>query len=441
MYGVQCPLRLYMHKFKPELRNPEDDEQQAIFVSGTKVGILAQGFIPGGIDASPPDTFSYHISVAKTKELIEQGQDIIYEAAFNFDGILCAVDILAKIKGKWYAYEVKSTLDPKEPHKMDASLQYYVLKNSGVDLKDFYILNLNREYVRRGPLNVKELFKPTSVLSEVLENQKNIEKKAEELKNLVRNKLEPIVEIGDHCDNPYPCDFSMHCRKDVPEEIDTTVYPKIVERDAINEFLDSIEYPLYFLDFETVMHAVPPYDESRPMQHLPFQYSLHCIKKRGAEPEHKEFLGNGIDDPREELLKQLTSDLGKKGTILAWYLPFERGKLNDMARDFPKYAKAIAAILERTNDLYIPFKKKMFRLPEFKNSSSIKDVLPVLVPELSYKNLEIQEGGTASATYGTIGEQPKKEQERLRKALLEYCHLDTMAMVKIYYKLESIIKS
>jgi len=439
MYGVQCPLRLYLHKFKPELRNPEDEAQKAIFATGTNVGQIAQGFIPGGIDVSPPDTYSFHISVAKTKELIAQGQKLIYEAAFNYDGVLCAVDILANIDGKWRVYEVKSTLDPKPPHKMDAALQYYVLKNCGIDIHDFYILNLNREYIRRGALDLSQLFKPTSVLDYVLENQTNIEKKAEELKNLVRNKLEPVAEVGDHCEDPYPCDFSGHCWKNVPEEVDDTVYPKIVDKDAINEFLNSIEYPLYFLDFETVMHAIPEFDESRPMQQLPFQYSLHIIRKEGAKPEHREYLGNGVDDPRANLLKQLVADLGKKGTILAWYLPFEKGKLENLARDFPQYANDIDAILERTNDLYIPFKKKMYRLPEFKGSSSIKDVLPVLVPELSYKDLVIQKGGTASTTYGELSKQTPEEQERIKKALLDYCHLDTLAMVRIFEKLKEVL--
>lgn len=435
MYGVQCPLRLYLHKFKPELRNPEEEDQKAIFAMGTSVGQLAQNYIPGGIDVSPPDTYSYHISVERTQELIKQGQKVIYEAAFNFDGVLCAVDILANIKGNWYAYEVKATLDPKNQHIMDASLQYYVLTNCGINLKDFFILNLNREYVRRGELDVQQLFKPTSVIVQILENQPFIIEKAEELKELVRNKKEPIVQVGDQCEDPYPCDFTEHCWKNIEEEIEEKAYPKIINKDAISEFLNSLDYPLHFLDFETVMHAIPPFDESRPMQHLPFQYSLHIISEKGSEPLHKEFLGNGIDDPREELLEQLINDLGEKGTVLAWYLPFENSRFKDMARDFPKYAKQIEAIQKRTNDLYIPFKKKMYRLPEFKGSSSIKDVLPVLVPELSYKNLEIQEGGTASSTYASFGERTPEEQEGLRKALLEYCHLDTLAMVRIFEKL------
>jgi hypothetical protein len=186
------------------------------------------------------------------------------------------------------------------------------------------------------------------------------------------------------------------------------------------------------------MHAVPPFNDSRPFQHIPFQYSLHVIREKGGPLEHYAFLGDGINDPREDLLKQMIHELGDKGTVLAWYLPFEAGRLREMMMDFPSYAKQIDAILKRTEDLYIPFKKRMFRLPAFKNSSSIKDVLPVLVPELSYKDLEIQEGGAASITYATLAEQPKKEQERLRKALLEYCHLDTLAMVEIFNKLRQL---
>lgn len=437
MYGVQCPLRLYLHKFKPELKNPVDEEQQAIFTTGTNVGILAQGVFPGGVDVTPPDTFSYHISVAKTKELIAAGQKIIYEAAFNFDGIMCAIDILVNKKGKWYAYEVKSVNNLKDQHIMDAALQYYVLTNAGVPIEDFFIMHFDREYVKRGEIDVQRLFASTSVLDGVLEYQEFIASKSTELKTMLSKKEQPLIEPSDHCFKPYECDFTLHCRKNMVEEKDD--YGKLsINKKAIKDFINQFEYPLYFFDFETVGHAVPIYDESRPYQAVPFQYSLHIKKNKKAEPEHLAFLGDGMNDPREALINELLNHLKDKGTILVWYKPFEMGKIRDLARDFPKYEKQLNDLLERVIDLMEPFKKGYYSHPEFEGSASIKNVLPVLIPELSYGDLEVQDGMAASITYANLKDKNTVEKEKTRQALLAYCHLDTLAMVKI---LEKLIKS
>lgn len=437
MYGVQCPLRLYLHKFKPELRNPPDEGQEAIFSVGTEVGLLAQQVFPGGIDVSPPDPYSYPISAERTQEAIKSGVMVIYEATFYFDGIMCAVDILVNKKGKWYAYEVKSVNSIKNQHSLDASLQYYVITNSGLSIEDFSIMHFDKEYVKRGEIEVNKLFKSTSVLEEIIENQEFIESKSSELKEMLSKKVIPIIEPGDHCSKPYECDFTNHCWKNVVEE--KVDYGKVsINKKGIKEFLNELEYPLHFFDFETVGYAVPVYDESRPYQAVPFQYSLHIQKEKGAELEHMYFLGDGINDPREALFKEMLKHVNVKGSILVWYKPFETGKLKDLARDYPKYTTQINSILERIVDLMEPFKQGHYSHPEFEGSASIKKVMPVLIPELSYGDLEIQDGMTASTTYGSIKDLPPKEQEKIRQALLDYCHLDTLAMVKIFEKLTNI---
>lgn len=437
MYGCQCPLRLYMHKFKPELRNPEDDEQQNVFATGTNIGLLAQGIFPGGVNAEPPDSFSYHLSVAKTQQLIKKGVKIIYEAAFNYDGIMCAIDILVNDKGKWYAYEVKNSTKPKAPHLMDASLQYFVITKSGLALKDFFITNLNNAYIKRGKIDVKQLFKHTSVLEQILKNQPFIEKKAAELKTMLATKREPIVEPGDHCFTPYDCDFTEHCWKDVKEE--KVDYGQLeIDKTAIKEFINEFKYPLFYFDFETVAHPVPVYDESRPYQQVPFQYSLHVQRKMDSELEHLAFLGDGENDPREALIKDLLKHLKTRGTILVWYKPFETTRLKELARDFPEYEDELNSLQNRIMDLMVPFKNGYYSHPDFEGSASIKNVLPVLVPELSYGDLDVQNGLAASAMYGSIKNESAEIQQQQREALLAYCHLDTLAMVKILKKLKVI---
>ncbi len=436
-YGVQCPKRLYFHKFRPELRNPEDESQQAIFSSGTNVGLLAQGLFPGGVNAEPPDAFSYHLSVAKTKQFIEEGAKIIYEACFKYEGVLCAIDILVKNDNKWCAYEVKNTTKVKEPHIMDAALQYHVITNSGIQLEDVFIVHLNNKYVRRGEINVQELFTKSSIHEQVKEQQKFIESKIIELKKVVADKIEPVVEVGRHCDNPYPCDFTDYCWKNVAVEERKSSREEYINKEYLSEFIGGLQYPLFYLDFESVIFAVPEIQESRPYQQIPTQYSLHIQTTKDSELLHADFLGDGLTDPREVLIKELLASLGNEGSIIVWNQTFEISRLKELARDFPQYEKQIFDVIERVVDLMVPFRKKEYYHPEFNESYSIKKVLPVLVPMLSYSALEIQDGCIASLIYSELKNQTEEKRDEQRKNLLEYCKLDTLAMVKI---LERIIK-
>ncbi len=436
MYGCQCPKRLYFHKFRYDLRNLDDEEQTSIFAAGTNIGLLAQGLFPGGVSAEPPDAFSYHIAVAKTKELVEGGQEVIYEAAFNFDGVLCAIDMLVKKNGKWYAYEVKGSTKVKEPFILDASLQHFVISNSGVPLEDISIIHLNNQYVRIGELNIQELFTKQTIKEQVIANRDFIASKIVELKTLLKDKKEPVIGTGDHCYKPYECDFTGHCWANFQAEPSTIQLN--IDREAIREFLEEWQYPLYFFDFETIMPAVPEFDHSRPYQQIPFQYSLHKQQTVGSEVEHSEFLGDGITDPREALLRSLLGELGDKGSIIVWNKTFEMTRLRELARDFPQFADAIARVLERVVDLMIPFRRRLYYLPAFNESASLKSVLPALIPELSYAELNIQDGGTASLIYSQLKHHLPEVQEQHRKYLLEYCRLDTLAMVEIHRHLKNL---
>ena len=198
MYGCQCPKRLWLHKYKPQLKDELDEEQQAIFQRGTDVGKLAEGLFPGGVDARPKDTFSYQQSVADTAKYIAAGKKVIYEAAFQYEGLLCAVDILVQRGGRWYAYEVKSTTKVKPEQLPDAAFQYYVITHAGLDLKDFSIVHLNNAYIRKGALDINQLFTPESVLASVLEWQGYINTQATQLKVMLQNKTDmPAIAVGE----------------------------------------------------------------------------------------------------------------------------------------------------------------------------------------------------------------------------------------------------
>ena len=436
MYGCQCPKRLWMHKFMPLERDIEDEAQTAIFQQGTDVGILAQQLFPGGVDASPENYYSYQRSVADTARYISEGQTIIYEAAFQFDGILCAVDILVKKNNKWYAYEVKSSCSVKEPYLQDAGLQYYVITNAGLALEDIFIVHLNSGYIRNGELEINKLFTPFSVLGFVLDFQPFIASKAAELKGVLSMKNAPSIEIGPQCDNPYTCDFYSFCSKGM-EEDQPDYGEALINKEAIREFTNSLQYPLYFMDFETWMAVVPEYDGHWPYRQVNFQYSVHVQQEPGEALQHHEYLAEGPHSTQLEFIENLLQTLGNSGSIVVYNQAFENTRLRELKEEFPQLEATISGVQERIVDLMTPFRRKFYYLPEMKGSYSIKFVLPAVVPELSYESLSINNGVDASAAfYNLKHENDAAKITEVRKALLEYCGLDTLAMVKILENLK-----
>ena len=479
--GCQCPKSLYLYKKNPELRGEISDSQQMIFDTGTNVGILARDLFPGGVDASPIDTFHYQDSVLLTQELIKKKTKIIYEACFQFEGVLCAVDILVLDGKKWKCYEVKSSVEVKEVNFLDASLQYYVLTNSGINVDDISIVHINNQYVREGELDLKRLFTIESVKDEVLERQSSIKEKIEVLKSVVASKTIPASDIGPHCSDPYTCDFITHCWSHIPEvsvfdlvrlkstkkfdlyndgiinlkdlpidyqltdgqqmQVECYLQNKsFIDKQSIKAFLSDLSYPIYFLDFETMNPAVPLFNGTKAYQQLPFQYSLHFKGERNGEIKHLEFLAQANhEDPRLLLIETLLQATANKGTILTYNQTFEITMLKQLAIAFPKYEREIEERISRVADLMIPFQKRWYYVPAMNGSYSIKAVLPSIIPEMSYDHLEIGDGGTASAAFMSLYRNTNQEEvNKIRIALLEYCKLDTYAMVKLLEHLENI---
>lgn len=432
MYGCQCPKRLYLHKKHKHLANPSDVKQEAVFAAGTDSGLLARQLFPKGVDASPPDAFQYVQAAANTQMYLAT-HFVIYEATFIYDGVMCAVDILVRRGNQWYAFEVKGTNSVKPQHITDAALQYAVITGSGLELADFSVIHFDKTYVRMGDIDIQRLFTQTSVLNEIWRQQDVVTNKIIELKQLLLSPEIPDVTVGAQCEKPYPCNFTDYCFRDIDTE-ETLIPSQTIQvfSEPLKGFMSGVTYPLYFFDFETVMYGVPQFDYSSPWQQLPFQYSIHIQHTPESKPEHRFFLGDGINDPREALLNRLIGDLGTEGTILVYHKPFEIGRLRELSLMFPQHKKAIDTIVFRIVDLIEPFKKGMVNIPATKGSHSIKDVLPALVPELSYQNLNIQEGGTASLRYTQLESMNPIEQHLTQQDLLAYCERDTLALVNIW---------
>jgi hypothetical protein len=290
------------------------------------------------------------------------------------------------------------------------------------------------------------------------------------------------VPIGPHCTDPVDCDFIGYCWKDVPNPSVFDVYfigkkahelyAKGIERiedipedqpldkrstfhieaykagetvinpQMIRGFLSRLSYPLYYLDFETFALPIPPYDGLSPYTKVPFQYSLHVQSGPGAPVSHRGFLAEVGDDPRREFLEQLIVDTEGDGSIVVYYLPFERSVLSTLAETFPDHRGEIEERIERLVDLLEPFKKRAYWHPDMGGSNSLKNVLPVFAPELSYEQMDISNGEQAMVEFINLErENGPAEVEATRDALWEYCKLDTLAMVRILDGLRGLVSN
>lgn len=477
--GIQCEKQLYLYKYHYDWIDKVSESLQAVFKRGTDVGVLAQGIFPGGIIATD-DPKKSDAAVEKTRKLIDENCKVIYEAAFLYDGILVISDIIVRNGNKWKVFEVKSSTSISETYLIDAAVQYYVLSNSSIEIEDISIIYINNQYVRSGELNIHSLFNVESVLDRITPKQEFIKKETSHLKEMLMNKNIPEIGIGPQCFDPYTCSFLGHCwdnvpeysvfdianlkmqkkfefynkgiinLEDIPEDNDLNDNQRmqveshitnntITNKKEIKEFLSTIKYPVYFMDFETFMPAVPLFDNSRPYQQIPFQYSLHYKKKSDSETVHQEFLADANGDPRKKFIIKLLNDTRDDGAILVYNKSFEITRLKEISKDFPEYAVEIEERISRIIDLMIPFQKRYYYKPEMKGSYSIKKVLPALIPELKYDELEIKEGGTASTAFESLYyESDLFRIAEIRTNLLNYCKMDTQAMVEILNNLTNL---
>ena len=478
--GLQCHKYLWLYKHRPELREAADEAQESLFAAGIGIGELAQDLFPGGVEIVFEEN-NFSGMLEKTKRLIESGTDIIYEATFSEGGVFAMTDILVRNGDAWDMYEVKGSTKVKSVHVDDASVQWFSL-SSVIRLNRAFIVHIDNTYSRNGDLEINKLFAVEDVTDMVLHKQDEVKAALKQMCAMLSGDI-PDIGIGGHCSDPYGCDFHNHCWAHVPTpsvfDLYRMWYSKkmelyhediisyddienngitlnemqslqvrshrtrevLMDREAIRAFLSTIEYPISFFDFETFQNAVPRFDNQRPYQKMPFQYSLHIVREDGTM-EHKEFLGDEHSDPRREVALKMLEDLPAHGSIIAYNMGFEQGQIRNLAAASPDLSNELLALNDRFVDLIVPFRSRAYYHPDFGGSFSIKSVLPAMFPddeELDYKKLDIQNGGMAMDTFANLHLlKDPDERETIRKALLAYCRLDTLAMVRIWEKLQEI---
>lgn len=472
--GIQCTKALWYYRNRKDLAKEVDEAQQAIFDRGTEIGKLAHQYFKGGIEVEA-DYWDVQQAVSITEDFVEKGQKVIFEAtAESDDGLYSKIDVFRKVKGKdeWDMIEVKGSASVKDYHIWDMASQRYAFEGAGYKIRKSILMHINSDYVRKGDIDVKELFHLEDCTSEVQELMGEVEETLPNLLNVLRKRKEPEVTIGGHCDSPFTCDYVDHCWKHIPDysvydvtsgkklealleqgiievekipddfklgklkAVDVEAYKnnqKVVEVDSLKRWVDELTYPLYFLDYETIGPAIPLFDGTSPFKQYPFQYSLHIQHEQGGELEHKEFLHTDQSDPRPVFVEQLINDCGNKGSVVVYNLSFEAGVNEALAKKYRKFAKDLRAINDRMVDLLIPFRSRHLYHPSQQGSASIKAVLPAFVPDMSYEGLEIPQGAEASRLGELIvsGAMPEADFDRVVKGLRDYCEQDTFAMVRL----------
>jgi hypothetical protein len=476
--GCQCLKRLYLQVHEPELAAEPNAAAGAIIEQGREVGILARQLFPGGVVV--PSDQSLGDAIRATRELIANPDVLaIFEGTFEHGGLLVRVDILHRRRdGRWRLMEVKSSTDVKEHHVGDVAIQHRVVSRSGVDLAASCLAHVSRDYVYEGgPIDASRFFKVRNLTRQVERLQAELSIQVRSEFRILAMPAVPNVPVGEHCNNPFTCEFFDHCNPPISDDhvlrlprIHASTVAKLVALGVrsihdipkdypltgrlrracgsvqtgkpwygpeIGKELRKLKYPLYFADFETVNPALPRFAGMRPYDQVPFQWSVHVQREPGAAPEHLEFLATDMSDPRPAFISTLCNTLGDRGSIVVYNQQFESLRLSNLASWLPEFSSRITKIQRRLWDL-LPIIRNHVYHPAFRGSYSLKSVLPALVPEIRYEGMEVADGQAAGLVWESLinGDCGEGESQRKRKALLDYCGQDTLGMVRLVEKLE-----
>ena len=477
--GVQCPKRLYLQVHSPELAEQPDAAAEAIIEQGHEVGMLARQLFPGGVEVCER---SLDQAIRATRELVADPEiPAIFEGVFEHGGVLVKIDVLHRRRdGRFRLVEVKSSTDVKEQHLHDVGIQYRVVSRSGLDVGSASLAHVNRNYVFDGQnINLRRFFRIRNLTRRVQRLEPKLTFQLRSEFAVLRMPNAPEIAPGRHCTDPVTCEFFDHCNparpkdhigylprlhasaieklegmgvesiRDIPDDFELSDIQRRActsvqngepwfDRGGLKAALAGLQYPIFFMDFETVNPAIPRFAGMRPYDHLPFQWSVHVVRRLGAEPEHRDFLTTEAGDPRRKFIASLCEVVRDRGSIVVFNAPFESQRLSDLAAWLPDFAVRIERIQSRLWDLLLVVRNHVYH-PAFAGSYSLKTVLPALVPEMTYSGLEVANGRDAGLAWESVvrGALEHTERERIRRALLSYCRQDTLALVSVLEKVRS----
>lgn len=477
MLYLKHPAWLWYKKYEKNKLPEVSEADQALFDAGNVFERYAEELFPKGMHLGFSSFDEYTSLVDRTARALHDGEKNIYQGRFEAEQLTFICDVLQVIDGKLVDLtEIKATTKVKPEHIYDLAFQVTVLEKCGYEVRNVFVAHVDNEYVRDGDIDPEKM----TQISNVTEKVKA--KEQETLENIVA-ALE--VASSPHCPDPSPTHaklgsfsewlgiykkhFSLERGSifelgglnakqlgffeeqgitkllDIPNDFElkpkqilqlesTKLNKPIIHSEPIKQFLDQLEYPLYFLDYETMGAVVPFFDGHQPYKQYPFQYSLHILDSPDAELRHVEYLHTNKSNPIKPLSDKLKEHIGEAGSIITWNMSFEKSCNDMMGKLLPEYKEFYASLNSRILDLGIPFAKGWYTHKDFRTSWSIKNVMPVLIPDLSYKDLTIQDGTAAQRTWmhTVLDEQNQDQKDHIFEDLIKYCELDTLAMVEIW---------
>jgi len=453
---LDAPMHLWAVKHGHPTKVPSTYDQH-LMQQGHEVEKVAKEFLA-----------KYILPKYKHAELLWQQTYTSGRYQVRADGIIHDLD-----SDTYDLYEIKSSTSEKKEHLPDATFQSIVIGDK-FTIGTVNLVFLNKEYVRGETLDIENLFLVPDVTTDVTEMTGDIEAKMKEaLRVMNLGSSETVLNclLPDACACPILCHPNLPSPSiyDIPyltpkkrreledaktigiNDLDlnfsfTPKQQKIVEvlqsktsfldKTTVKGLLQSLVYPLYFLDYETYDEAIPLYKGHKPYQKMVFQYSLHIVSSNGEAIQHEEYIALEPGDPAKGLIEQMRKVIGDTGSVIVWNKSFEGGRNKEMAELYPEHSEFLLGVNNRIFDLMEIISKWYYIHPDFRGSWSIKNVLPVMAPELSYKELAINKGDQAMiAWWELVNSGNLDSKKKTTDSLLEYCKLDTLAMVKIWEKL------
>ena len=471
---LECSCQLWLIKQRPDLLPEIDAALQRIFDEGNKVDVFAKNLFPNGVEISGFN----ETGARNTKAAIESGAKVLFQPTFGKDGLTCRCDILVKRGKGWDILEVKSSTSVHKDHIFDLAFQRICLEGAGLTIGKTFLVHINNQYVKDGEIDPHQILTSEDITKQVMDALPMARKEITKAKKTLALTEEAGLELLKSCSSPGSCEFLPLYIGEIPHETIYSIAPALppkrlkaflerglikpkqmptdileslgdvvlpkkstksvveIDKEGIKSELGELTYPLYFLDYETSFPAIPVFDGYRPYQQMTFQYSVHILRTPKGKLEQKEYIHETFTDPAKAIADALVKDVGPVGSVIVWNQRFEASRNEELGEMVPKHAKALRSMNERMFDLMQIVMGGLYIDSRFDGSASLKKVLPVMVPELSYSDLVIQEGGTASASWAILTDPstPKKQKEALKRDMLAYCERDTLAMVELYRK-------
>lgn len=482
-----CPKNAWLRIHKPDVYYSTEltEYEQSVMEMGIEVERVARGLFPDGASVTGSQTDA----LQETLSLIASKPRTLFQPVFEREGLLALPDVLHCELGtdEWSIYEVKSAIKEKEEHLYDVAFQVALVRKHGINVRRAHLILLNPDYVRHGDLDVPQLFNTIDITADVEDIYGTVIEEMQEARAYLLNEIEPqgpcsCIYKGRsrHCStfhysNPDVPGYGIHdiarigsspkklkelvdagifALADIPNDLKLTkgqsnqlrayrTGETIVEKEAIAKELGELTFPLHFIDYETFASALPLFSEYSPYDQIPLQYSVHIVGSPDEEPIHRDFLHTGCGDPTSSFLDSIREHVGSFGSVIAWNKAFECHVNDTIARRFLAAREYVIELNDRFYDLMDIFSKQYFVHRDLLGSVSIKKVLPVLAPKLSYSPLGIQDGAMASLTWSRMiaGEIDEQECARLRANLRDYCALDSYGMYAIWRALAKLIEA